>query len=233
MKKSIELNLFYQPVGFCIIDHVNRQLADNPSLKLDVAHGCNTIGDFGAGVAGSISRKCPSVRNAYLESLSSHKSVTDSGKLGDFSYFPQWGDRGSVFNFMTQLHPGSGTLSYKAITESFLKYLESTELREGVRHLIIPEIGCGIAGGDRECVLIAILAALQLFEGDFGSLESIQMYIWNKGPKSISDLNKSVVFNKDMMIYYKGNVLASHYGIQESRIFEHQVKNHPQYGGAR
>lgn len=228
MKKSIELNLFYQPVGFCIIDHVNRQLSDNQYLKLDVAHGCNTVGVFGSGVAGTISTKCPGVRNAYLESLRSSRD------LGGFSFFPQWGDRGSVFNFLTQLRPGEGTLSYKAITEAFLLYLESSELRIGTKHLIIPEIGCGIAGGDRECVLIAILAAIKIFDGDFGDLESIQMHIWNRGPHSILDLNKSTVFNTDMMVYYKNNVLASfNNGIQDSRNFEHQIKTHPHYGGVR
>lgn len=208
--RSIDITMKFVPKGSCFID-TGRKLSTLYHMPVDLAHGCNTVGAFADGVAGSVLKKIPEAATEY------HKSEK---VLGSFSSSLERSNKNiRVYNFVTQKYPGGGSLSYKAITNCFLEYLQSSE-RNG-KLLIIPEIGCGIARGDRECVLLAIKAAVKIFDGDFGSLEEIRMLIWEGSETKTSWAFSRLLNNPEAVDFFIDSVYSvDGDGIEESRNLE-------------
>lgn len=114
------------------------------------AHGCNTRGGYGSGIAGQIARRYPEARDAYLE-----KFRKEGWKLGQVQFVqvppePDWGNQSDFFiaNMATQnTYGGPGVhVDYDAVGKCFETVLRFCE--EGAHTLAIPKIGAGLAGGD-------------------------------------------------------------------------------------
>lgn len=79
------------------------------------------------------------------------------------------------------MNPGPGSLSYSAITRCFHDYFNSRlQERDNVK-LVIPEIGCGLAGGSRLRVLYSIRKAFDSIEVPEGKSLMVLMQIWGDG----------------------------------------------------
>lgn len=153
------------------------------TLNVDFAHGCNTRGAMASGVAAVVAKNYPFLQREDKK-LSRDGLVT----LGSFirhmsrgSVHREPSHMSFVYNFYTQMNPGPGSLSYSAITRCFLDYFNSRlQEREDVK-LIIPEIGCGLAGGSRLRVLYSIRKAFDLVEVHEAKSVSVLMQIWGDG----------------------------------------------------
>jgi O-acetyl-ADP-ribose deacetylase (regulator of RNase III) len=117
-----------------------------------IAHGCNAQGVMGSGVAKAIREWCPSVyavyRNAY---------EVDGLRLGDV--ITANGPNKLVHNIITQDQfgwSGSRFVNYAAVASGLIKIFKKADsLPAKYSRLAIPEIGCGLGGGDRD-VLFSI-----------------------------------------------------------------------------
>lgn len=99
-----------------------------------MAHGANCFSKMGAGVAGLIRKEFPT---AYYTDR--YSPLSPSQKLGGFTVCFE----SRVFNLYTQYEPGKN-LDYEALTLSLRKL---NRLTKGCS-IGLPQIGCGIAGGD-------------------------------------------------------------------------------------
>ncbi len=123
-----------------------------------IAHGCNTKGGFGSGMAGAIAKLHPEVREQYR-----YKFKTVGWKLGQVQ-FVAVSDSLTIANMATQDdygYDGKLYLSYDALRECFETLLEYAE-KEGLP-VSIPNIGCGLAGGDWNVVEQIIVDLLKRF----------------------------------------------------------------------
>lgn len=150
------------------------------NLNVDFAHGCNTRGAMASGVAAVVAKNYPFLQREDKK-LSRDGLVT----LGSFIRHLNRGsvipDRSFIYNFYTQVNPGPGSLSYSAITRCFHDYFNSRlQERDDVK-LIIPEIGCGLAGGSRLRVLYSIRKAFDLVEVHESKSVLVLMQIWGDG----------------------------------------------------
>lgn len=110
-----------------------------------IAHGCNCFCRMGSGVALAIARNWRDVREA-----DNSTQPGDAGKLGQFSVAKVYRLSGSplyVFNLYTQYrygYDGARYVDYDALKSCFVR------LNDAIpgRHLGIPKIGAGLAGGD-------------------------------------------------------------------------------------
>lgn len=110
-----------------------------------IIHGCNCDCMMGAGIAKQIREVFPGAYTADKDT----RHLGDA-KLGTVSYVAVNGV--VVANAYTQLRPGSGTLSYKAIRSCFQRIREDYN---GYR-FGYPRIGAGIAGGDWDTIAAII-----------------------------------------------------------------------------
>ena len=125
------------------------------------AHGCNCFHLMGAGIAKQVSLNFP---NTYLADI--QNSIRgDVSKLGDYTFDKE----DKVLNLYTQYQPGKN-VDYEAVKKVFKKL----NIDFKGKHIAIPRIGCGIAGGDwslisriiyEECKDINI--TVFLYEKDF------------------------------------------------------------------
>lgn len=150
------------------------------NLNVDFAHGCNTRGAMASGVAAVVAKNYP-----FLQAEDKKLSERGLVVLGSFIRHLNRGsnipDRSFIYNFYTQMNPGPGSLSYSAITRCFHDYFNSRlQERDNVK-LIIPEIGCGLAGGSRLRVLYSIRKAFDLVEVPECKSLMVLMQIWGDG----------------------------------------------------
>ncbi len=119
-----------------------------------IAHGCNCVCSFGAGIAAEIAQKIPKAYEADLET----KDMTVYQKIGTMSVYKQL-DRHAkkrVFNLYTQMFPGRAApghdipLSYEALRLCFRQLNELAKVEKF--NLGINKIGAGLAGGDWELI---------------------------------------------------------------------------------
>lgn len=108
-----------------------------------IAHGCNTKGVMGAGIARPIRDKFPKMYESYH-----FLCVNDHFVLGDVMPWRQEDPNGGnflrVYNLMTQTNPGAdGNLYGVAIAA---RDMLSKADAFGVDVIGMPRIGCGIAG---------------------------------------------------------------------------------------
>lgn len=126
----------------------------------DIAHGCNTVGVMGAGIARVIAEAYPDVRSLYQR-----RCVRKEFVLG--SAFPvlmqDFGGYRMIWNLGTQREPGANATLW-GIMLSFGNMFEQMVATE-VREVGIPRIGCGIGGLKWDDVARTIEQA-QKFVGD-------------------------------------------------------------------
>lgn len=113
-----------------------------------IAHGCNTFGTFGAGIALQIAREFP---EAYQADQIAYEN--DTNKLGTYSV--AYSNNVLVFNLYTQDTVGwnkihnAPPVDYTAIYRAFLKLNTVPILNKPNSILAIPSlIGCGLAKGE-------------------------------------------------------------------------------------
>lgn len=109
-----------------------------------ITHGCNCQCVMGAGVALAIAKAFPEALVADKNTLSGR------GKMGSYSVgltMLENGDLLKVFNSYTQINPGSGSFSYKALQDAFRSILNNLVAKRQIS-LAFPAIGGGLAGAD-------------------------------------------------------------------------------------
>jgi O-acetyl-ADP-ribose deacetylase (regulator of RNase III) len=124
-----------------------------------IAHGCNTVGVMGAGIARVVRSTWPEVYYEYETACA--RGTFDAGSAQRCKT-PE--DR-VVYNLGTQRNPGAGA-TYWLVFLSFANMLESMKTWGHVR-VAVPRIGCGIGGLEWSGVEAAIEAALDNVTGDF------------------------------------------------------------------
>jgi len=115
-------------------------------LKSDerfIAHGCNTRGAMGAGIAGVIARAYPEVERVYAEHCRTRDFIVGTCQA---VIVDERGFRRTVFNLGTQRYPGKDA-TYWAVMLSFGNLFEHC-VSHGISRVGIPRIGCGIGGLD-------------------------------------------------------------------------------------
>lgn len=120
------------------------ELADEGKFDV-IAHGCNCLGIMGAGIAAQIANKYPVV--AKKDKEHSNSIFRKEDMLGtNLTVFYQ---KPVIVNCYTQLLPGK-QFDYAAF-EVCMKKLKVAFRPE--YNIGIPQIGCGIAGGNWQIVL--------------------------------------------------------------------------------
>lgn len=112
------------------------------STEPALAHGCNTHGVMGAGVARIVRQRHPEAFYAYTQAC-------DMGRFRLGSALPVYsspaGDRGRwIYNLATQVNPGADATLW-GVFLSFANMAEDARVR-GIDAVGIPRIGCGIGG---------------------------------------------------------------------------------------
>jgi O-acetyl-ADP-ribose deacetylase (regulator of RNase III) len=116
-----------------------------------IAHGVNTQGIMGAGVAKALYEKWPKVKFAYLDFFTEFNAGPNGEHfLGDIDVIQVFRGGPFVANCFTQQYFGSDGkryVSYDAMNDCMEKlYLFC--VNQGINEVAIPKIGCGLAGGD-------------------------------------------------------------------------------------
>lgn len=124
------------------------------SDELTIAHGCNTAGVMGAGIAKQIREEIPQAYFEYINEM--------PHPLGSAQYV--WTGTRSVFNLMTQRQPGPDA-RYGAITMAFANMAEIM-YHQGLDRVAIPRIACGIGALVWEDVSKAMSHGIDLAEID-------------------------------------------------------------------
>lgn len=109
-----------------------------------IAHGCNCLGAFGAGVAKIIAIKYPKARWYYLD-----KFDEDGWKLGDVQFVKTSSGETYIANCATQntfRQRGVCHVDYDAVRTTMTRVKEFAK-DKGLT-IAIPKIGAGLAGGD-------------------------------------------------------------------------------------
>lgn len=106
-----------------------------------IAHGCNCVGAFGAGLAGQIAHTFPEVREAYRK-----KHAEEGWKLGEIQIVKTEGGP-TIINCATQYtYRGYGLLADYGAIRTCLQKIKSMLPNEAV--IALPKIGCGLARGE-------------------------------------------------------------------------------------
>lgn len=103
-----------------------------------IAHGCNTFGLMGAGVAGEVAKRFPYVKERYKKAVDARVFV-----LGYAQFVIDEKHDVGVYNLATQREPGANG-SYWGVYLSFCNMFEHAK-SFGLSRIAIPKIGAGIA----------------------------------------------------------------------------------------
>lgn len=120
-----------------------------------IAHGCNTAGVMGAGVARVIAESYPVVRHQYQ-----NRCVKHLFPLG--SAMPVMVEGCTVWNLATQVEPGPNASLWGIMLSFGNMFEQMVEWR--IDKVAIPRIGCGI-GGLRWDKVEATISQVQKFVG--------------------------------------------------------------------
>lgn len=110
------------------------------NLRVDaLAHGCNTKGIMGDGIARQFKVRYPQM---FIE----YASYCSAGLFnpGDVHFYKSGNDQPHVVNVATQTTPGGGARS--DYIERGLVAVREMYKRWGIKSLAIPKIGCGLGG---------------------------------------------------------------------------------------
>jgi len=139
-----------------------------------IVHGANCFHKMGAGIAGQISTQFPPAYQADLETKKG-----DPAKLGTLSHAALDPHQLIVINAYTQFQPGKCPVevlypSIRCCFKQLVKFghpgISSIPVRIG-----IPQIGCGIAGGDWDIVQRIIDEEMQAIDRNGSSITAV---IW-------------------------------------------------------
>jgi len=118
--------------------------------EIDIlAHGCNCVGGFGAGIAGQIAKEFPVAKECYLEVAQEYKEIPND--LLGLIHSVDLDDKKYIINCFTQLeyYPRNKVhLDYDALKECMEGINKSKEFKK--LKIGMPKIGAGLAGGDWE-----------------------------------------------------------------------------------
>lgn len=121
-----------------------------------IAHGVNCIGAFGAGVAGAIRKKHPSVYERYIT-----KHQTEGWSLADIQ--PCRDNGKIIYNCATQKLCGA---DYRHVNyEALYRCLMAVGSLE--KEIAIPLIGCGLAGGSKRILLSMVETVEEIHDCSF------------------------------------------------------------------
>lgn len=116
-----------------------------------IAHGCNTVGVMGAGIAKEMRKRYPVMHERY-QSMCDNQTFTTGGV---FLYsVPE--EPLHIANLATQKYPGrNAKLEY--IIDSMSKLVELCEMyTPEISPIAMPRIGAGIGGLDWDDVVVAL-----------------------------------------------------------------------------
>jgi len=135
-----------------MIEEINGDLFDTDCRI--IAHGCNTVGAFAAGVAGLVADRHPRIRDEYVADC--RAGLIECGTC--YVYPVAHSGYEYVANLATQKFPGANA-KYQLIYSSFVDLaIEMKEL--GLNEVAVPFIGAGIGGLQWDRVKDVILKAL-------------------------------------------------------------------------
>lgn len=124
-----------------------------------IGHGCNCFCRMGRGIAPQMD-KAFGCNNPNLFSLEDDKYKGDITKLGKIEYI-HWNDKLYVTNMYSQYHYGNPGVDGIPLDYSALRRCLKRMNREFAgKHIGLPEIGCGLAGGDINIVKQMIVEEL-------------------------------------------------------------------------
>lgn len=137
--------------------HIYGDIFDHQGEETALAHGVNCVGLMGAGIALSFRERYPEMYNVYRLMCQS-KTLVPGGifpwtELPDDTDWPPYEGyppvRGTIINCATQDLPGSNARVEWLLSSLNLAaaYCNAQKLR-----LVVPEIGAGIGGIDRDIV---------------------------------------------------------------------------------
>ncbi|AWN04045.1 phosphatase [Rhodococcus phage Peregrin] len=112
-----------------------------------IAHGCNTVGVMGAGIAKEIRKRYPEMHEMYVQ-----KCDEQTFNPGDIYLHMEDGQY--IANLATQKYPGRNA-KIEYIVESVSRLVQWAE-RHQVSHIAMPRIGAGIGGLAWDDVLLAL-----------------------------------------------------------------------------
>jgi len=121
---------------------LNAEVAKENNIDM-IMHGCNSHGVFGAGFALMVAKEFPEV---YTEHMRVAKS--DGLELGKVQFGKSVSDV-HFANAITQLDTGTHQrqVNYEAVY-TCLEQVKAYCVDNGINKLAMPQIGCGLAGGD-------------------------------------------------------------------------------------
>lgn len=113
-----------------------------------IAHGCNSRGVMGSGIAKQIRDRYPQAYNDYIKEYKKNNSLI----MGSVIY-SHCGDI-IIANCITQKDYGRGDILYVSYTaiEQSIKDINNFALSMNIKLVGLPLIGCGLANGDWEIV---------------------------------------------------------------------------------
>lgn len=140
------------------IEHKIGNLFDSTDLDA-FAHGTNTLGVMGAGIAVEFKRRYPEMYRLY-------NKLGSQGSLEVGFVMPWYAQPPAVFNLMTQGHEGRTILpaTLEAIRDSvevMFTHAENTR----IKRIGMPKIGAGLGGLDWNDVEKVLLECLELHPG--------------------------------------------------------------------
>ena len=138
-----------------MITYKTGDLMEAPEIAM--AHGCNTQGLMGAGVARLVRTKYRDAYDAYYEACMTGRFHVGTAQ-GVWCDPTDSGDR-LIYNLGTQRHPGADATAW-GVFLSFANMAEDAFAR-GITTVAIPKIGAGIGGMDWDDVEYAIEDALE------------------------------------------------------------------------
>ena len=119
-----------------------------------IAHGCNCKKSMTGGIALQIARKYPKAEKA-----DNYSTMSDIKRYGDVTCAPI-GMGQKIYNLYSQFLPGKD-LSYPALELSLTKLALILKANDPNASIGLPQIGCGIAGGDWKKIRPIIKRALK------------------------------------------------------------------------
>lgn len=130
--------------------------------KQVICHGVNTVGKFGAGVAGQIAKRFPEVKRAYIR-----KYDRDGWRLGEAQFVQTNShDKKIIANLATQQTYGrrGKHVDYNAVAAAFDRLGEFCSLQQC--GCAMPKIGTGLGGGEWSQIESALIAAVNKWDFD-------------------------------------------------------------------
>lgn len=144
-----------------------------------VAHGCNCFHTMGSGIAPKLNK----LSGGALLEADQQTSYADINKMGTFSHVDVEVDRASfeIYNLYTQFVYGGQVSMKKGAEPVYVSWMSVYEALCNMvswtkaKHIGIPLIGCGLAGGKREHFDIIISDVAWKFHGS-GKILTIVEY---------------------------------------------------------